>query len=182
MLQINKGVCVLSSCGGVNRGRIQWVREFRRIGRKSRSSVLESLLIIPSIRAGIFLIMEAAGCSETSVYLCGFRGDIAEDESPLHSRWISILFNLHGFRFVILISTLFVLSLFLSSREHSHDFIFCFSLSHRLILILNRLQRVQSVSKVHGQTSRVSSSHHNKENSWCKRMARNEWVWEWLKY
>ena len=99
----------------------------------SRSDILS---ISSSTRAGIALIIEAAGCSETSVYLCDVRGDIAEDESPLHSRWISILSSLHAFRFVIVISTLFVLSLFLGSREHSHNLIVCSSLSHGLILFL----------------------------------------------
>jgi hypothetical protein len=37
MLQIKRGVCVLSSYGGVNCGRMQWVRERCRIVRKSRS-------------------------------------------------------------------------------------------------------------------------------------------------
>ena len=47
---------------------------------------------------------------------------------PVQPSWIS---------FVLLISTLFLLSSFLGSPEHSYNFIFCFSLSRRLISILS---------------------------------------------
>ena len=58
----------------------------------------------------------------------GISTTLTLDFYPVQPSWIS---------FLILISTLFVLSLLLGSREHPYIFIFCFSLSRRLILILS---------------------------------------------